>query len=116
VRPPAVPGPPFAGAHAAPVATEPEADPWDTPAAPAYTVNLTSNTTGKGWTGHESVTFTNAYLSSPIALHEVTPVAESGRLGHTGLFPIKEFSEARFRCVHPPGHRQRKDILRSGRR
>ncbi|MEU2060752.1 M1 family metallopeptidase [Streptomyces sp. NPDC013455] len=31
-----------------------------TPAAPAYTVNLTSDTSGTVWTGHESVTFTNA--------------------------------------------------------
>jgi hypothetical protein len=33
-------------------------------------------------------TITTAYVSSPIVLHEVTPVAESGRLAHTGLFPI----------------------------
>lgn len=33
-------------------------------------------------------TITNAYLSSPIVLHAVTPVAEAGRLAHTGLFPI----------------------------
>ncbi|WP_406836012.1 M1 family aminopeptidase [Streptomyces sp. AHU1] len=48
--------------------TTPPADSTRTPAAPAYTVNLTSNTTGKGWTGHESVTFTNA---SSTALSEV---------------------------------------------
>ncbi|MFB7243469.1 M1 family aminopeptidase [Streptomyces populi] len=48
--------------------TTPPADSTRTPSAPAYTVNLTSNTTGKGWTGHESVTFTNA---SSTALSEV---------------------------------------------
>ncbi|MEU6277512.1 M1 family aminopeptidase [Streptomyces populi] len=48
--------------------TTPPADSTRTPVAPAYTVNLTSNTTGKGWTGHESVTFTNA---SSTALSEV---------------------------------------------
>lgn len=34
-------------------------DPTRTPAAPSYTVSLTSNTSGTTWTGHESVTFTN---------------------------------------------------------
>ncbi|KJS63301.1 M1 family aminopeptidase [Streptomyces rubellomurinus] len=43
-------------------------DPTRTPAAPAYTVNLTSDASGGSWTGHESVTFTNA---SPTALNEV---------------------------------------------
>ncbi|WP_030056842.1 MULTISPECIES: M1 family aminopeptidase [Streptomyces] len=43
-------------------------DPTRTPAAPGYTVNLTSDASGGSWTGHESVTFTNA---SPTALNEV---------------------------------------------
>lgn len=43
-------------------------DPTRTPAAPAYTVDLTSDASGGSWTGHESVTFTNA---SPTALNEV---------------------------------------------
>src|SRR4029077_19775222 len=34
----------------------------------------------------------------------------------TRLLPIKKFSEARFRCFHHPGRRQRKDIFHSGRR
>jgi hypothetical protein len=36
------------------------ADPTRTPATPAYTVSLTSNSTGGTWTGHESVSFSNA--------------------------------------------------------
>ncbi|CAM5234305.1 peptidase [Streptomyces xanthochromogenes] len=48
--------------------TTPPADSTRTPAAPAYTVNLTSNASGNGWTGHESATFTNA---SATALSEV---------------------------------------------
>ncbi len=39
-----------------------------TPVNPAYTVNLTSNTAGDTWTGHQSVSFTNG---SPSALPEV---------------------------------------------
>jgi hypothetical protein len=35
-------------------------DPSRTPAAPSYTVSLTSNTSGSSWTGHESAAFTNA--------------------------------------------------------
>jgi hypothetical protein len=35
------------------------ADATRTPAAPSYTVSLTSDTSGSNWTGHESVTFTN---------------------------------------------------------
>ncbi|MFI5794292.1 M1 family aminopeptidase [Streptomyces sp. NPDC051677] len=46
----------------------PPADSTRTPAAPSYTVNLTSNTDGTVWTGHESATFTNA---SATALSEV---------------------------------------------
>ncbi len=48
--------------------TTPPPDSTRTPAAPAYTVNLTSNASGNGWTGHESATFTNA---SATALNEV---------------------------------------------
>ncbi|MFF4835957.1 M1 family aminopeptidase [Streptomyces sp. NPDC001315] len=48
--------------------TAPPADSARTPAAPSYTVSLTSNTSGTVWTGHESVTFTNA---SSTALSEV---------------------------------------------
>ncbi|MFD4656296.1 M1 family aminopeptidase [Kitasatospora sp. NPDC058444] len=48
--------------------TTPPADPTRTPVAPAYTVDLTSDASGGSWTGHESVTFTNA---SPTALNEV---------------------------------------------
>src|SRR5262249_34275902 len=39
-----------------------------TPTAPSYTVTLTSDATGGAWTGHESVSFTNA---SAVALTEV---------------------------------------------
>ncbi|MFG3280596.1 M1 family aminopeptidase [Streptomyces sp. NPDC048111] len=46
--------------------TTPPADSTRTPAAPAYTVSLTSNTSGTGWTGHESATFTNA-SSTPLS-------------------------------------------------
>lgn len=48
--------------------TVPPADSTRTPAAPAYTVNLSSNASGTGWTGHESASFTNA---SATALSEV---------------------------------------------
>ncbi|MEU6671363.1 M1 family aminopeptidase [Streptomyces sp. NPDC046727] len=48
--------------------TTPPADSTRTPAAPSYTVNLSSDTSGTVWTGHESVTFTNA---SATALGEV---------------------------------------------
>ncbi|WP_067499314.1 M1 family metallopeptidase [Actinoplanes sp. TFC3] len=34
-----------------------------TPAAPAYTINLTSNATGGTWTGHENVSFSNPSAS-----------------------------------------------------
>ncbi|MDQ1659615.1 MAG: hypothetical protein QOD41_4698 [Cryptosporangiaceae bacterium] len=44
------------------------ADGTRTPANPAYTVKLTSDTSGFTWTGHQSVSFTNA---SPTALPEV---------------------------------------------
>ncbi|MFG2146329.1 M1 family aminopeptidase [Streptomyces sp. NPDC048696] len=48
--------------------TTPPGDSTRTPAAPAYTVSLSSNTDGTVWTGHESATFTNA---SSTALSEV---------------------------------------------
>ncbi|GAB1691638.1 hypothetical protein KRM28CT15_34410 [Krasilnikovia sp. M28-CT-15] len=44
------------------------ADATRTPGTPAYTISLTSDTTGRTWTGHESVTFSNP---SPVALTEV---------------------------------------------
>jgi hypothetical protein len=44
------------------------ADPTRTPGTPSYVVTLASNTTGGTWTGHESVSFTNA---SPTPLTEV---------------------------------------------
>jgi hypothetical protein len=44
------------------------ADSTRTPINPAYTVNLTSNTAGDTWNGHQSVSFTNG---SPTALPEV---------------------------------------------
>ncbi|WP_369382116.1 M1 family aminopeptidase [Streptomyces sp. cg36] len=40
--------------------TTPPGDSTRTPAAPSYTVNLTSDTSGSVWNGHESATFTNA--------------------------------------------------------
>ncbi|OLZ63006.1 peptidase [Streptomyces sp. IMTB 2501] len=46
----------------------PPDDTTRTPAAPSYTVNLSSDTSGTEWTGNESVTFTNA---SATALNEV---------------------------------------------
>ncbi|MER6571317.1 M1 family aminopeptidase [Streptomyces sp. NPDC001093] len=46
----------------------PPGDSTRTPAAPSYTVNLSSDTSGTEWTGHESVTFANA---SATALNEV---------------------------------------------
>ncbi|MEV5705625.1 M1 family metallopeptidase [Actinoallomurus sp. NPDC052274] len=53
---------PVGAAHAATPhpATAALADPVRTPATPSYTVNLTSNSSGSTWTGHESVSFTNA--------------------------------------------------------
>ncbi|MEU7057258.1 M1 family aminopeptidase [Streptomyces sp. NPDC046197] len=48
--------------------TTPPGDSTRTPAAPSYTVSLSSNTNGTVWTGHESVAFTNA---SATALGEV---------------------------------------------
>ncbi|THA52865.1 M1 family aminopeptidase [Streptomyces sp. A1136] len=48
--------------------TTPPGDPTRTPAAPSYTVSLSSDTSGAVWNGHESATFTNA---SATALNEV---------------------------------------------
>ncbi|MEU6091511.1 M1 family aminopeptidase [Streptomyces sp. NPDC047085] len=48
--------------------TPPPADSTRTPAAPSYTVSLSSDTSGTVWNGHESVSFTNA---SATALGEV---------------------------------------------
>ncbi|MGW5283604.1 M1 family aminopeptidase [Streptomyces collinus] len=48
--------------------TPPPADTVRTPAAPSYTVSLSSDTGGTVWNGHESATFTNA---SATALSEV---------------------------------------------
>ncbi|MFF4014809.1 M1 family aminopeptidase [Streptomyces sp. NPDC001843] len=48
--------------------TAPPADSARTPAAPSYTVSLSSDAAGTVWTGHESATFTNA---SATALSEV---------------------------------------------
>ena len=48
--------------------TPPTGDSTRTPINPAYTVSLTSNSTGDTWTGHQSVTFTNG---SATALPEV---------------------------------------------
>ena len=54
-----------APAHAAgPAAT----DPVRTPDRASYTVNLTGNTAGSVWTGHQTIRFTNA---APTALSEV---------------------------------------------
>ncbi|MYT22165.1 M1 family peptidase, partial [Streptomyces sp. SID7760] len=48
--------------------TTPPGDSTRTPAAPSYTVSLSSNASGTVWTGHESASFTNA---SPTPLNEV---------------------------------------------
>jgi hypothetical protein len=48
--------------------TPPPADSTRTPAAPAYTVSLSSDSAGTVWNGHESASFTNA---SPSPLNEV---------------------------------------------
>ncbi|KJK51062.1 peptidase [Lentzea aerocolonigenes] len=48
--------------------TPAQADTTRTPIKPAYTANLTSNSSGDTWTGHQSVSFTNA---SPATLPEV---------------------------------------------
>ncbi len=58
---------PLGAAQAAPRPVK-AADTTRTPGTPSYTVNLSSNTSGTTWTGHESVSFSNA---SPTALTEV---------------------------------------------
>ena len=45
---------------ATPATAAAAADSTRTPATPAYTVGLTSNSTGGTWTGHESIAFSNA--------------------------------------------------------
>ncbi|MEU4240157.1 M1 family metallopeptidase [Actinoplanes sp. NPDC026619] len=57
-----------------------------TPATPAYTISLTSNSTGGVWTGHESVTFTNA---SAVALSEVYLRLWDNAHGTCTTLPIK---------------------------
>ncbi|MBL1108532.1 M1 family peptidase [Streptomyces sp. 5-8] len=66
--------------------TPPPGDSTRTPAAPAYTVNLSSDTSGTVWTGHESVTFTNA---SATALGEVYLRLWDNYHGTCGAMPIK---------------------------
>ncbi|MEU6406390.1 M1 family metallopeptidase [Streptomyces sp. NPDC046985] len=62
------------------------ADATRTPAAPGYTVSLSSNSSGTGWTGHESVSFTNA---SPTALSEVYLRLWDNAHGGCSALPIK---------------------------
>ncbi|WP_251091847.1 M1 family aminopeptidase [Streptomyces sp. Caat 7-52] len=66
--------------------TPPPGDSTRTPAAPAYTVNLSSDTSGTVWTGHESVTFTNA---SATGLGEVYLRLWGNYHGTCGAMPIK---------------------------
>ncbi|GGS76509.1 M1 family aminopeptidase [Streptomyces cinerochromogenes] len=66
--------------------TPPATDATRTPAAPAYTVNLSSDTSGTVWTGHESVTFTNA---SATALGEVYLRLWDNYHGSCDAMPIK---------------------------
>ncbi|MFH8342301.1 M1 family aminopeptidase [Streptomyces sp. AM6-12] len=64
----------------------PATDTTRTPAAPGYTVNLSSDSTGTSWTGHESVTFTNA---SATALGEVYLRLWDNYHGTCSAMPIK---------------------------
>ncbi|MFF5497751.1 M1 family aminopeptidase [Streptomyces aquilus] len=66
--------------------TVPPADSTRTPTAPSYTVNLSSNTSGTVWTGHESATFTNA---SSTALSEVYLRLWDNYHGTCDAMPIK---------------------------
>ncbi|MFJ7149223.1 M1 family aminopeptidase [Streptomyces sp. NPDC100445] len=66
--------------------TPPPADSTRTPAAPAYTVNLSSDTSGSVWTGHENVTFTNA---SATALGQVYLRLWDNYHGSCDAMPIK---------------------------
>ncbi|MFI2762207.1 M1 family aminopeptidase [Streptomyces echinatus] len=66
--------------------TPPPGDSTRTPAAPSYTVNLSSDTSGTVWTGHESATFTNA---SATALGEVYLRLWDNYHGTCGAMPVK---------------------------
>ncbi|MFF1487473.1 M1 family aminopeptidase [Streptomyces sp. NPDC058319] len=66
--------------------TTPSADSTRTPAAPAYTVSLSSNSTGTVWNGHESVSFTNA---STTALNEVYLRLWDNHHGSCDAMPIQ---------------------------
>ncbi|MGY5105267.1 M1 family metallopeptidase [Streptomyces sp. 900105245] len=66
--------------------TPPPGDSTRTPAAPSYTVNLSSDTSGTVWTGHENVTFTNA---SATALGELYLRLWDNYHGTCGSMPIK---------------------------
>ena len=57
-----------------------------TPATPAYTISLTSDATGGVWTGHESVSFSNA---SAVPLTEVYLRLWDNAHGTCGTLPIK---------------------------
>ncbi|MES4891088.1 M1 family aminopeptidase [Streptomyces sp. NPDC096012] len=66
--------------------TPPPGDSTRTPAAPSYTVSLASDTSGTAWTGHESVTFTNA---SAAPLGEVYLRLWDNYHGSCDAMPIK---------------------------
>ncbi|ARP73674.1 peptidase [Streptomyces pluripotens] len=66
--------------------TPPPADSTRTPATPSYTISLSSDTSGTVWTGHESVTFTNA---SATALSEVYLRLWDNYHGTCNSMPIK---------------------------
>ncbi|MYW14477.1 M1 family peptidase, partial [Streptomyces sp. SID2955] len=66
--------------------TTPPADSTRTPAAPSYTVSLSSDTSGTVWNGHESATFTNA---SATALGEVYLRLWDNYHGTCSAMPIK---------------------------
>ncbi|MFC4333174.1 M1 family aminopeptidase [Streptomyces andamanensis] len=66
--------------------TVPPGDSTRTPAAPAYTVSLSSNSTGTVWNGHESVSFTNA---SATALSEVYLRLWDNHHGSCDAMPIQ---------------------------
>ncbi|NED75680.1 M1 family peptidase [Streptomyces sp. SID9944] len=66
--------------------TTPPGDSTRTPAAPAYTVSLSSDGAGTTWNGHESVTFTNA---SATALSEVYLRLWDNYHGSCDAMPIK---------------------------
>jgi hypothetical protein len=59
-------GPATPALAAAPGPAPAAADATRTPATPAYTITLTSNSTGGTWTGHENVTFSNP-SATPLA-------------------------------------------------